>query len=101
MMHGRTQIKFTCVLFHFISLFVIICHFHGVNLVSRDEAPFYKNELMENLVRAVAQSVDALSYKPEGRGSLEFFSDIILPTALTLESTLPLTEMSTRYMSWE
>jgi len=53
------------------------------------------------------QLVEALRYKPEGRGfnspmvSLEFFIDIILPAALwPLESTQPLTEMSTRNISW-
>ena len=40
------------------------------------------------MTHAVAQSVEALRYKPEGRGfdspmvSLEFFFDIILPAAL-------------------
>jgi hypothetical protein len=32
--------------------------------------------------------------------SLEFFTDIILSVALTLGSTQPLTEMSTRNLSW-
>ena len=43
----------------------------------------------------VAKLVEALRYKPEGRGldpPLEVFIDIILPT---LGSTQPLTEMST------
>jgi hypothetical protein len=47
--------------------------------------------------------VEALRYKPEGRGidSLEFFIDIILPAApMALGSTQPLTEMSTRNISW-
>ena len=70
-----------------------------MNWVCRNEAPVYKNEFMENLEHAVAQSVEALRYKPVGRGSLEFFIDIILPTALTLESTQPPTEMSSRYIS--
>jgi hypothetical protein len=52
----------------------------------------------------VAQLVEALRYKSEGRGfdspmvSLEFFIDIILPAALW--PTQPLTEMSTRNISW-
>jgi len=57
---------------------------------------------------AVAQLVEALRYKPEGRElrfpmvSLEFFIDIILPAALWLwRLTQPLTEMSTRNISWE
>ena len=56
---------------------------------------------------AVAQSVEALRYKPEGRGfdsrwcHLEFFIDIILPAALwPLGSTQSSTEMSTRRISW-
>jgi hypothetical protein len=51
----------------------------------------------------VAQLVEALRYKPEGRGfnSLEFFTGIILPAAIwPLGSTQPLTEMSTRNISW-
>jgi hypothetical protein len=43
----------------------------------------------------VEQLVEALRYKPEGRGfdeSLEFFIDIILWP--------PITEMSTRNISW-
>jgi hypothetical protein len=44
----------------------------------------------------MAQLVEALSYKPEGRGfpmvSLAFFIDIIL-------TAVPLTEMSTRNIS--
>jgi hypothetical protein len=43
---------------------------------------------------AVAQLVQALRYKPEGRG----FIDIIHPATLGL--TQPLTEMSTRNISW-
>jgi hypothetical protein len=51
----------------------------------------------------VMQLVEALRYKPEGRGfntrwSLEFFIDKILPAALW--PTQPLTEMSTRNISW-
>jgi len=55
----------------------------------------------------VAQLVEALRYKPEGRGFdspmvlLEFFIDIILLAALwPLGLTQPLTEMSTRNISW-
>ena len=51
--------------------------------------------------------VKVLCYKSEGRSqivSLEFFIDIILPIALwpwgRLSSTHPLTEMSTRRISW-
>jgi len=57
---------------------------------------------------AVAQSVEALRYKPEGRGfdspmvSLEFFIDVILPAALWPRGlTQPLTEMITRNISRE
>jgi len=49
----------------------------------------------------VAQLVEALRYKSRVRFpmvSMEFFIDIILPTALW--STQPLTEMSTRSISW-
>jgi len=55
---------------------------------------------------AVAQLVEALRYKPEGPGFDSrwchwIFSDIILPAALmALGLTQPLTEMSTRYVSW-
>ena len=59
------------------------------------------------LGHAVAQLVEALRYKSEGRGfdsplvSLEFFIDIILPAALwPLGLTQPLTEMSTGNISW-
>jgi len=55
----------------------------------------------------VAQLVEALRYKLEGRGfdssmvSLEFFSDIILPgRTMGLRLTQSLTEMSTRNVSW-
>jgi len=54
----------------------------------------------------VAHSVEALSYKPEGRGfqfpmvSLEFFVDITLPAALWSPGlTQPLTELSTKNIS--
>jgi hypothetical protein len=43
--------------------------------------------------RAVAQLVEALRYKPEGRG---FDSS----RTMALASTQPLTEMSTRSISW-
>jgi hypothetical protein len=54
---------------------------------------------------AVARLVEALRYKPEGRGfefrwcHLGFFIDNTLPA--TLGSKQPLTEMSTRNISWE
>ena len=55
----------------------------------------------------MAQLVEALRYKPEGRGfdslfvSFELFIDTILPAALwPLGSTQPLTEMSSRNISW-
>jgi hypothetical protein len=58
-----------------------------------------------NSGHAVAQLVKALRYKPEGRSlmvSLQFFIDTILPAALwNLGSTHPLTEMSTKNVSWE
>ena len=48
----------------------------------------------------MAQSVETLRYKSEGRG-FEFFIDIILPAAtIALGSTQHLTEMSTRNISW-
>ena len=53
---------------------------------------------------AVAQLVEALRYKPEGRGFDSrwchwiFFIGIILSSALG--STQPLTEMSTRNVFW-
>jgi hypothetical protein len=52
---------------------------------------------------AVAQLIEALCSKPEGRGfdsrqgSLIFFIGLILPA---LGPTQPLTEMSTRNISW-
>ena len=56
---------------------------------------------------AVAQLVETLRYKPEGHGfdsrwcHRNFFIDIILPAALLpWGSTQPLTEMSTRNISW-
>jgi hypothetical protein len=45
----------------------------------------------------VAQLVEALRYKPEGRS--EFLIDVILPAALW--STESLTEISSRNISWE
>jgi hypothetical protein len=51
--------------------------------------------------RGGAAGCEALPYKPEGRGfdsRLDFFIDIILPMAPG--STQPLTEMSTRNISW-
>ena len=50
--------------------------------------------------------VKALRYKPAGRGfdssmvSLEFFTDNPSGRTMALGSTQPLTEMSTRYISW-
>ena len=45
----------------------------------------------------VAELVEALRYKPEGRG----FGSRILPAALTaLGSAQPVTEMSTTNISW-
>jgi hypothetical protein len=64
--------------------------------------------VLQNVMRALQWRswLEALRYKPEGRGfdspmmSLEFFIDIILPVALwPLGSTQPLTEMSTRDIS--
>jgi hypothetical protein len=55
--------------------------------------------------QAVAQLVEALRYKPEGRGfdsqlSLEFFIDIILPgRSMALRSAQSLTETSTSNIS--
>ena len=54
----------------------------------------------------VAQLVEALRYKPEGRGFDSRwrhlnFSLTILPASPTLGSTQPLTEMSTRNISCE
>jgi len=55
----------------------------------------------------VAQLVEALRYKPEGRGidspmvSLDFFIDtIFLVCTMVLGLTQPITEMSTRNVSW-
>ena len=55
----------------------------------------------------MAQLVEALRYKPEGRGfdyrwcHWNFSIDIILPgRTMALGSTQPLTEMSTRNVSW-
>jgi hypothetical protein len=60
---------------------------------------------VNNVGYAVAQLVEALRYKPEGRvvrfpmGSLEFFSDPI-GRIVAVGSTQPLTEMSSRDPSW-
>ena len=51
----------------------------------------------------VAQLLEALRYKQEGRGfdALEFFLDKILSgRSMALGSTQPLTQMSTRNISW-
>ena len=55
----------------------------------------------------MAQLVEALRYKPEGRGfdspkvSLIFFIYIILPDrTMALGSTQSVTKMSNRYISW-
>ena len=68
---------------------------------------FHFNIILLRGTLLVAQLVEALRYKPEGRGvrfpmvSLEFFINVILPAALmALGSTQPLTEMSTRNISW-
>jgi hypothetical protein len=50
--------------------------------------------------------VEALRYKPEGRGfdssivSIDFFIDNPSGRTMVLGSTQPLTEMSTRNISW-
>jgi hypothetical protein len=54
---------------------------------------------------AVAQLVEALRYKPEGRGfdtRWDRWKFSVNPSgrAMALESTQPLTEMSTRNLSW-
>ena len=51
----------------------------------------------------VAQLVEVLRYKPEGRGfeSFRFYIDLILPAALwPLGSTQSLTEMNARDLPW-
>jgi hypothetical protein len=52
-------------------------------------------------VYAVAQLVEALSYKPEGRGVIGIFH-LLNPSGPTmaLGSIQPVTEMSTRDVSW-
>jgi hypothetical protein len=56
---------------------------------------------------AVAQIVDALHYRPAGRGfdsrwGLKIFIDFVLPAALCARGSIqPLTEMSTRDLPWE
>ena len=47
------------------------------------------------MLHAVAQSVEALRYKPEGRGF-----EIFIGRTMALGSTQPLAEMSTRNISF-
>ena len=49
---------------------------------------------------AVAQFVEELGYKPEGRGSIPDGVTGIFGRIVALGSTQPLTEMSTRNPSW-
>jgi hypothetical protein len=54
-------------------------------------------------VYAVAQLVEALSYKPEGRGFVsqwKLFNDNPSGRTVALGSTQPLTEINTRDVSW-
>jgi hypothetical protein len=55
----------------------------------------------KTLFYAVARLVEALRYKRFPMLSLEFFIDIILPgRTMALGLTQPLTEMSTRNITW-
>ena len=49
---------------------------------------------------AVAQLVEALRYKPEGRGLDSLWCHWISGRTMALGSTQPLTEMNTRNVSW-
>jgi hypothetical protein len=49
---------------------------------------------------AVAQLVEALRYKPEGRGFESRWCHNPSGRTVALGLTQPLTEMSTRYISW-
>jgi hypothetical protein len=66
----------------------------------------YSNSSVEELGHPVAQLVEALRYKPEGRGFASrwchwnFYSHNPSGRTLDLGSTQPLTSMSTRTSSW-
>ena len=49
----------------------------------------------------MAQLVEALRYMPEGRGFDSVTGNFTSGRTMALESTQPLTEMSTRNISWE
>ena len=76
-----------------------VCHLNNENALSIF-CDVFRYIMISVRGHAVAQLVEALRYKPEGRGfdsrwcRLEFFIDIILG------STQPLTEKSTRNISW-
>jgi hypothetical protein len=59
---------------------------------------------MYSVLHAVAQLVEALRYKPEGRGFNTRLShwnfSLTSGRTMALRSTQPLTEMSTRNISW-
>jgi len=54
-----------------------------------------------NTEHAVAQLGEEIRYKPEGRGFDSRLGHNLLYHTVALTSTKPLTEMSTRNISWE
>jgi hypothetical protein len=75
--------------FHFLNIISAKCAVHSCNS-DRKLTKFRRTRLSVAVIsarrHAVAQLVEALRYKPEGRGflivSLEFLIDIVLPAAL-------------------
>jgi len=86
-MHGQNHIKLVCSMFRALSVFLIVKWFRHIIIVFR---------------HAVTQLLEALCYKPEGRGFDSRWCHWHNPSGRTiaLELTQPLTELSTRTISW-